>query len=166
MKADTWILLSVCFTEIQWKICIYSNSTGIWSSAVYLANIGWVFGSGGSLEQAGGDRRRIFLDDLPEAGGEMRRGWISRLAFFPRCQVELLSSPAGKREGSMTHQLKLILQPVERERLQIELNTFTQLHTSAVLFLKEMYLPGQKGHGCSVGDGHHSGDVRDLWGRL
>lgn len=69
----------------------------------YLANIGRVFGSSGSLEQAGGDGRRVFLDQLPEAGGEMSGSWIRSLAFFPRRQVELLGSPTGKKGGDMSY---------------------------------------------------------------
>lgn len=49
--------------------------------------------------QAGGDRRRVFLDDLPEAGGEMRGSWIGSLAPFPQCQVEFLGCPTGTEEG-------------------------------------------------------------------
>lgn len=78
------------------KISIYCKSSGIWSAVVYLANTGRVFGSSGSLEQAGGDGRWAFLDQLPEAGGEMSGCWIRSLALFPRCQVELLGRPTGK----------------------------------------------------------------------
>lgn len=71
------------------------------SEAPYLANIGRVFGSSGSLEQAGGYRERVFLDQLPEAGGGMSRSRIRSLAFFPQCQIELLCGPTGKK--GVTH---------------------------------------------------------------
>lgn len=71
------------------------------SDAQYLANIWRVFGSSGSLQQAGGDGWWAFLDQLPEAGGEMSRSRIGSLAFFPQCQVELLCSPAGKKGGQV-----------------------------------------------------------------
>lgn len=66
---------------------------------LYLANTGGVFGSGGSLEQAGGDGRWGFLDDLPEAGGKISRSRITVLTLFPGCQVELLSGPVGRKRG-------------------------------------------------------------------
>lgn len=64
---------------------------------VYLANAGRVLGSSGSLQQAGGDGRWVFLDDFPEAGGELRGSWIRSMAPFPQCQAELLSCPTGKK---------------------------------------------------------------------
>lgn len=69
---------------------------------VNLANIGRVFASSGSLEQAGGDRWWVFLDDLPEAGGVIGGSWIRSLALFPQCQVELLSCPAEKEGGGVS----------------------------------------------------------------
>lgn len=74
---------------------------------VYLANIGRVFGSSGSLEQAGGDGRWVFLDQLPEAGGEMSGSWIRSLAFFPQCQAELLGCPTGKKGGGVSYHSNL-----------------------------------------------------------
>lgn len=38
--------------------------------------------------------------------------------------------------------------------------------TLAVIWCAYIGLPSQKGHSCSVGDGHHSGYVRDLRGGL
>lgn len=70
---------------------------------IYLANIRGVFGSRGSLEQAGGHGRWVFLDQLPEAGGGMSGSWIRGLALFPRRQVELLRSPAGKKGGDVSN---------------------------------------------------------------
>lgn len=40
------------------------------------------------------------------------------------------------------------------------------MQLSLYLLLFQSTLPGQKGHSGSVGDGHHSGDVRDLGGHL
>ena len=70
---------------------------------MYLANIGRVLGSSGSLEQAGGDGRWAFLDQLSEAGGVMSGSRIGRLAFPPGRQVELLSSPAGREAADVSH---------------------------------------------------------------
>lgn len=64
-----------------------------------LANVGRVFASSGSLEQAGGHRRWVFLDDLSEAGGVVGGSWIRSLALFPQRQVELLSRPARTEGG-------------------------------------------------------------------
>lgn len=67
----------------------------------HLAKVGRVFGPGGSLEQAGGDGRRVLLDQLPEAGGEMGGSWIRSLALLSGRQVELLGSSAGGRQTKM-----------------------------------------------------------------
>lgn len=56
--------------------CAPSDNLAEFGALRYLANIGRVLGSGGSLEQAGGDRQWVFLDQLPEAGGEMSGSWI------------------------------------------------------------------------------------------
>lgn len=64
----------------------------------HLAKVGRVFGPGGSLEQAGGDGRRVLLDQLPEAGGGMGGSRIRSLALLSGRQVELLCSSAGGRE--------------------------------------------------------------------
>lgn len=82
---------------------IDSSDNLVESEAVYLANIGRVFGSSGSLEQAGGDGRWAFLDQLPEAGGVMSGSRIGRLAFPPGRQVELLGSPAGRKGADVSH---------------------------------------------------------------
>lgn len=71
---------------------------------VHLANIGRILGSSGSLQQAGGDGWWVFLDDFPEAGGELRGSWIRSLAFFPQCQAELLGRPTGRKSGSVSLQ--------------------------------------------------------------
>lgn len=64
----------------------------------HLAKVGRVFGPGGSLEQAGGDGRRVLLDQLPEAGGGMGGSRIRSLALLSGRQVELLGSSAGGRQ--------------------------------------------------------------------
>lgn len=56
--------------------CAPSDNLAEFGALRYLANIGRVLGSGGSLEQAGGDGQWVFLDQLPEAGGEMSGSWI------------------------------------------------------------------------------------------
>lgn len=63
----------------------------------HLANVWRVFGPSGSLQKAGGDGWGAFLDQLPEAGAAMSGSHVGSLAFSPQCQVELLSSPAGKK---------------------------------------------------------------------
>lgn len=67
----------------------------------HLAKVGRVFGPGGSLEQAGGNGRRVPLDQLPEAGGEMGRSWIRSLALLSGRQVEFLGGSAEGRKTKM-----------------------------------------------------------------
>lgn len=82
--------------------CAPSDNLAEFGAVWYLANVGRVLGSGGSLEQAGGDGQWVFLDQLPEAGGEMSGSWIWSLALFPRRQVELLGGPAGRTGGGVS----------------------------------------------------------------
>lgn len=63
----------------------------------HLANVWRVFGPSGSLQKAGGDGWWALLDQLPETGGAMSGSQIRSLALFPQRQVELLSSPTGKK---------------------------------------------------------------------
>lgn len=76
------------------------ESTGMCEDR-HLANIWRVFDPSGSLQKAGGDGWWAFLDQLPETGGAMSGSQIGSLALFPQCQVELLSSPAGKKSGDI-----------------------------------------------------------------
>lgn len=71
----------------------------------HLAKVGRVFGPGGSLEQAGGDGRRVLLDQLPEAGGGMGGSRIRSLALLSGRQVELLGSSAGGRKTECVRSL-------------------------------------------------------------
>lgn len=89
--------------------------------ARHLANIWRVSGPSGSLQKAGGDGWWAFLDQLPETGGAMSGSQIGSLAFFPQCQVELLSSPTGKKGGDIKPP-----KPVSLSREQL-LDLFTWL---------------------------------------